>query len=557
MKFKNELIIFFLILIITNSSSARISIQNTSDWQWSKMEVVSDSSTEASSNPSIAVDSQNNIHLVWGDLTDINSAGVDFDIFYRKYDITAKVWGLPEVISTESTGSSRLPVIAIDSEDNVHVVWQDLTDYNSSGADLDIFYKTFDDETQIWSTTTVVSTESTSSSTSSSFTLDSNDNIHIAWVDSTDLESSGTDLDIFYKEYNETSNLWSTTEVVSIESIFNSFTPSIVSDSEDNIHIVYEDSSSIFYKKLDIDSHEWSVADEVNVESTSSASRPSITIDSKDNLHLVYADFSDILGAGLDPDIHYKIFNRTTNVWSVSELISSESTSNSDNPSIVIDSSDKIHVIWQDITNYQGVGQDFDIFYKNKNLFQSSWSELFIVSLTSDQSRSPNFAVDASQQVHAVWNDPTNYNNAGTDLDIFYTKFSGRPQAPVLEYSGPEQNDGIIYLEWDDVYAATSYSIYRDEKPILSIEGLTKIAETTDSFFVDELETVGTFYYAITANGVVGSSELSNTVFVQVELNDGGNVENGGEGFADFPMSIPFILTWISIVVLINRRKEI
>ncbi|OLS27148.1 MAG: hypothetical protein HeimC2_12580 [Candidatus Heimdallarchaeota archaeon LC_2] len=393
-------------------------------------------------------------------------------------------------------------------------MWYDLTDYNSSGTDADIFYKIFDDATQIWSTTSVISTESTDSSTSPSITIDSKENIHVAWTDSTDLESAGTDLDIFYKEYNKTSNLWTSTEVVSTDGISNSFTSSIVSDSEDTIHIVWEESSNIFYKNLDSDSNEWSVAFLVNVESTSSARAPSITIDSKDNLHLVYADFSDILGAGLDPDIDYKIFNRTTNLWSVSQLISSESTSNSDNPSIIIDSSDKIHVIWQDITNYQGVGQDFDIFYKNKNMFQASWSKLFIVSLTSDQSRLPNFAVDASQQVHAVWDDPTDYNNARTDMDIFYTKFSGRPQAPVLEYSGPEQNDGIIYLEWDDVYAANSYSIFRDVNPILSTEGLTKIAETTDSFFVDDLEVTGTFYYAITVNGAAGSSELSNTVFV-------------------------------------------
>ena len=435
---------------------------------------------------------------------------------------------------------------------------------------IDIFYKMFDDVTKKWSSTEVVSTESTDSSTSPSIAIDSEHNIYVVWVDSTDFESAGTDLDIFYKEYNETSNLWSSTEVVSTESISFSLGPAIITDSEDNIHIVWEDTTSIFYKNLDSDSHEWSAADEVNVESTSSANNPSIAIDSKDNLHIVYADFSDILGAGLDPDIHYKIYNITTNLWSLSELISSESTRNSDVPSIAIDSSDNIHVMWQDITNYHGVGLDIDIFYKNKKQYQSSWSDLFIVSLTSDHSRSPDLAVDTSQQVHAVWKDPTDYNNAGPDSDILYTKFSGRPQAPILEYSGPEQNDGIIYLEWEDVYAANSYSVYRDVKPILSTEGLTRIVETTDSYYVDEIEVSDTYYYAITANSAVGSSILSNTVYVQVDLSRAGGTilvtitemnnftENkSDDGFLDYPVTVPMILSSITIALIVKRRKQI
>ena len=105
-------------------------------------------------------------------------------------------------------------------------------------------------------------------------------------------------------------------------------------------------------------------------------------------------------------------------------------------------------------------------------------------------------------------------------------------------------------------------------KAYTSTEGLTEIAETTDSFFVDELESSGTFYYSIIANGAAGSSELSNTAFVQVEINDIGG-ENGGvstititedstdEGFLDSPLSVPFIISSIAIVVLIKRRNEI
>ncbi len=42
---------------------------------------------------------------------------------------------------TAITVGSLNPNMAIDSHDNLHVVWQDNTDYDSSGTDYDIFYK--------------------------------------------------------------------------------------------------------------------------------------------------------------------------------------------------------------------------------------------------------------------------------------------------------------------------------------------------------------------------------------------------------------------------------
>jgi hypothetical protein len=54
--------------------------------------------------------------------------------------IQGNIWGA-EVISTESTGDSNFPSLAIDSPSNLHVVWHDTSDYANSGTDWDIFYK--------------------------------------------------------------------------------------------------------------------------------------------------------------------------------------------------------------------------------------------------------------------------------------------------------------------------------------------------------------------------------------------------------------------------------
>ncbi len=45
------------------------------------------------------------------------------------------------MVSTESTGHSSSPTIALDGSGNVHIAWTDYTDYSGSGTDHDIFYK--------------------------------------------------------------------------------------------------------------------------------------------------------------------------------------------------------------------------------------------------------------------------------------------------------------------------------------------------------------------------------------------------------------------------------
>jgi len=106
-------------------------------------------------------------------------------------------WTATEVISTESTDGSDYPSLAVDPDGNIHVAWYEDTDYGGSGADRDIFYKAKIDGS--WTTTEVISTESTDPSYVPSLAVDPDGNIHVAWFDDTDYGGAGTDPDVFYK----------------------------------------------------------------------------------------------------------------------------------------------------------------------------------------------------------------------------------------------------------------------------------------------------------------------------------------------------------------------
>jgi len=200
----------------------------------------------SSGGPTIAVDGAGNVHVAWYDYTNYGGSGTDWDIFYKRWNATSSTWTTTEVVSTESTNGSQGPTIAVDSAGNVHVAWEDSTDYDGSGADIDMFYKRWNATSSTWTTIEVVSTESDWSSLHPMIVeimMDGAGNAHLAWGEYTDYGGSGADIDIFYRRWNVNSSTWTTIEVVSTESTGDSYRPTIAVDGAGNVYVAWGDST--------------------------------------------------------------------------------------------------------------------------------------------------------------------------------------------------------------------------------------------------------------------------------------------------------------------------
>jgi len=446
--FKKGLIISLIFLVflvnfsgISNGDSLRDNIRNINRG-WTITEVVSTESTSHSGFPSIAVDNFGTVHVAWRDLTNYGGSGPDFDIFY-KYRDASGVWSLTEVVSTESTDESREPSLAVDSSGIVYVAWCDYSNYGGSGTDKDIFYKQRD-ATGIWSTTEVVSTESYDDSYAPSLAVGNDGIVHIAWDDQTNYAGSGNDIDIFYK--NKSSyGTWSVTEVVSTESKDESTAPSLFIENPLKVHVAWNDNTDylgcgtdfdIFYKYKDTS---WSMTEVVSTESTGHSFWPTLKVDSDSNIHVVWDDWTDYSGAGADEDIFYKV--KKSSGWSTTEVVSTESSDISYQSTLDATSSN-VYVAWKDMTDYGGSGVDADIFYKNRDI--SSWSTTEIVSTESTfHSEWPSIDIDNLGTIHFAWGDMTDYNGAGTDNDIFYKNYSAAGGVPDLQCAGT--------LSWNNI----------------------------------------------------------------------------------------------------------
>jgi hypothetical protein len=140
-------------------------------------------STHDLDSPTIAVDSYGNPHAFWCKYVS------SWQIYHRNSTDGGSTWTSTKRF-TWTSGNSGLPFLAIDSSDNLHVVWCDSTPGN-----YEIFYTKSTDGGSTWTARKRL-TWNSGYSCSPKIAIDSFDNLHVVWDD----ETQGN-CEIYYKKY--------------------------------------------------------------------------------------------------------------------------------------------------------------------------------------------------------------------------------------------------------------------------------------------------------------------------------------------------------------------
>jgi hypothetical protein len=132
--------------------------------------------------PRLAVADDGALHLAWqdSDLSDV------LQVYYSRSDGAA--WGLPQDVS-HSARASSVPAMALDSNDDPHLVWEEM----QAGGTKDIFYTGFN--SGAWSTPiALANTVANSFLPAISF---GDDALHVAW---TEAATASTDPSLLYRK---------------------------------------------------------------------------------------------------------------------------------------------------------------------------------------------------------------------------------------------------------------------------------------------------------------------------------------------------------------------
>jgi len=284
-------------------------------------------------SPAIAVDSNNNLHVVWRDLT----PGT-WEIYYSKSTDGGSSWITKRL--TWNSGWSWDPALAVDSNNNLHVVWEDDTP-----GHWEIYYKKSTDGGSSWITKRL--TWNSDWSYSPAIAVDSNNNLYVVWVD----ESPGNS-EIYYSKSIDGGSSWTTKRLSWTSGCSSS--PAIAVDSNNHLHVVWKDytpgNGEIYYKKSTDGGSSWTTK-RLTWNSGDSLS-PAIAIDSNNHLHVVWMDSTPG-----KCEIYYKKSTDGGSSWTTKRLTWNSGDSLS--PAIAIDSNNHLHVVWSD--NTPG---NYEIYYK-------------------------------------------------------------------------------------------------------------------------------------------------------------------------------------------------
>lgn len=341
--------------------------------------------------PVIAVGTNDHIHVVWQDETPGN-----LEIFYKRSTNGGTTWTTKRL--TYNPNKSESPAIAADTNNHIHVVWSN--DYDN---DYEIFYKKSTNGGANWITKRL--TYNYGYSDDPAIATDTNNHIHVVWEN----EGPGGWGEIYYKKSTDGGTTWTTKRLSYSAGV--SMSSDIVVDSNSRIHIVYRDDTyeeglpEIFYKMSTDGGTTWTTRR--LTWNLGGSWGPAIATDSNDHIHLTWSD-----------DDFYRcyllLYRRSTDggaTWTTKRITANCELSVGP-ADIAVDSNNHILVVWGDKTP-----GNREIYYKKSTDAGVNWSETKRLTWDSGASDLPSIAVDSSDRIHLVWHDNTLGN-----YEIYYKK---------------------------------------------------------------------------------------------------------------------------------------
>ncbi len=362
--------------------------------------------------PSIAGDSQGNIHVVW---QDNRVSGANYEIYYKKLDGNSNIL-IGDLRISNYLGHSTDPSVASDELGNIHIVWEDtrhepnyITCY--SNCNQEIYYKKLNGQGNVLVNEERI-TNQINSSLKPQISIGLNGSVNIVWADNRD-----GNYKVYYEKLDNNGNTLIDDLRLTNDSAA-SFLPLIKSDNEGNLHVIwydYRDGARIFYKKLNQNGNV--LIDDRRISSVSYYSYyPDFSIDNLGHIHVVW----DSTVENLNREIFYKKLDNNGNTL-IDDLRLTFDNSSSWNPSVASDSTGNVHVVWEDSRN-----GNLEIYYtkldNNGNTLVDDLKLIF-----NSPIRNPSVLIGLNNSVHIVWDD---YRNG--DANVYYKRSPQFPPTPPI-----------------------------------------------------------------------------------------------------------------------------
>jgi hypothetical protein len=223
---------------------------------------------------------------------------------------------------------------------------------------------------------------------------------------------------------DETPPGWTEDRRLTAVNDYTSTSPRIATDSENNLHMVYSDyrhgPPEIYYMKLDDQGNILIDETLITVQDAATSYQADVACDSIDNVHIIWSDVRDT-GPVSNIELYYEKMDNMGNTL-VDEMRITHAPHYSLYPSITIDSSDNLHIVWSEEVNVMSVLQEEIYYTKLDNSGNTLVDDLALTGNDGEESLFPDLEVDSTGNIHVVWLDDRNETGSTKCQDVYYTK---------------------------------------------------------------------------------------------------------------------------------------
>jgi hypothetical protein len=367
-------------------------------------------SSRSSFNPLIAVDAQGAVNVVW-----VSNAPGNNDIFFSRSTDGGSTFSAPLNLSNDPADSLS-PQLAVDAAGNINIVWE------SDDIKFGVLFSHSTDGGATFSTPLDLATN-TGGSFAAQLALASDGSINVVWEDDT---NSGSSI-----SYSRSSDNGATFSAPKNLSSANSFGSQIAVDASGNIFVIWADSTpgnlDIFFSRSIDQGATFSTPK--NLSNTPSTSlHAHIAVAATSGVYVVWEE--NIAADSNNKDLFFARSSDSGGTFSAPANLSN-TFGNSTNAWLIVDPTGAIDLSWEDDTT----GLTNILFSRSQDA-GATFSNPQNLSNDSGSSSDSQIAADKNGDLNVVWSDDTPGVN-----QIFFSRFTN-PQAvkhPPVANAGPDQ----------------------------------------------------------------------------------------------------------------------
>lgn len=465
-------------------------------------------------------------------MREYSTATGKYGIYYLKYNAASGTWDPTSTkITSEGTSDHYSPRIAVDSQNNLHVVWLE----NPSSNYFRVKYIKYNSATAKWEQERFISDTTTIWRAEQTIAVGPSGNIYVAWV-----ENVSGNVQILFRKC--VSGAWGA--ISTVPTANPSRTPCLTSDQSGTIYLVFNNYIGGNYGHVYLKKYNGSWGNDIEV-STINSYGAEIAIDVVNNAHIVWNSSNDIY--------YREYFINSDSLGPQTNLVADPNSQRL--PRVCSDINGSSYVIWEDqrdSANYYLYWQKYSANSPPTGLTAEAGDSSVTLSWdppeTADLVQAYKIFDGYSDQLIAeIPKQDTSFIVSGLNNGSSYSfyvkaKYNGLPDsapsnyAEATPYEAPATPEGLcvesvdavngtVQLKWvrDAAYSISGYYLYEKmsepptkgayDKRVLVPQPSEYESDGFVHYTVTGLTLSNVYYYSVSANDYADhESELSNCV---------------------------------------------